>query len=135
MDALDSYSDIEEYGYYININTEEEFILWDDLVNSNENKELYNHILNNPNTYLKLPGANSVNMVDVMNHFIDETLFDEKQRKKMKRTMNHKSPVIEFLKTTSTLGITKEWENYRNTQYEVFAKKWCDENNIAWVEI
>lgn len=134
LEALDNSDDMEEYGWYISVETGEMYVLWDELVNDEDNDELYNEIVGNMERYIKLPDWNCVDHFKIMEGFVENRVSDVKKQKKLAKTIKSikRTRVFGmFDGEVNAQGLLEEWHKYQNEQNEKYAVEWCAERNIT----
>lgn len=134
LEALDNLDDMEEYGWYINLETGEVHVLWDEQVDGEYNDELYERIAENPESYLKLPDWNCVDHFKIMESFVADKVSDAKKQKKLAKTVKTVKRTRVFGKfdgEVNALGLLEAWQKYQDEEYEKFAREWCVQKNIT----
>lgn len=136
LNALEDCDD-GEYGYYINKDTGEEYVIWDEQVNEEYNDELYEEIINNSEHYIKLPDASSVDTIERMEEFVATQVTDDKLKKKLTKTIkkiNRNRRFYLFSKEVNELEILKAWDDFCVDFNERYAGKWCDQHNMTLIK-
>lgn len=134
LQALDYSDDMEEYGWYISLETGEMYDIWDEMVNDEYNDELYNEIVNNPERYIQLPDGRCVDHFNIMEGFVSDRVSDVKKKKKLTKTIKNikRTHILaKFDGEINAQGLLDEWHKYQDEEYEKYARAWCAEHNIT----
>ena len=135
--SLEGYDDMEEDGYYIDISTGREYVLWDELVDGEVNDTLYEEIVNTPQKYIQLPDNRKIDTFDMMEEFVVSRVYDEKTQKKLRKTIKQikrNGRIFSFGKEVNVLGLLQNWNDFKDVYYERFARQWCAKHNILLVD-
>lgn len=131
IEALDfSNQDTE---YYYNTNTEEVLMIFDGMVNGDDDSEVIEEAKEGFEEYIPLPGQYEIDEYNIIEEFINEFPEDRVQSK-LEDAIQGRGAFRRFKDTVCDLGLEQKWYKYRDEAYEKMAREWCERNKIDIVE-
>lgn len=89
-----------------------------------EDELFYNHEI-----YVQLPTYDDYNEYQIFKDFIN-TIDDTSKKDKLMKA--YEDIEHDYLDTIIEVGLEDTWANYNNDMLYIFAKKWCQDNNIEY---
>lgn len=131
IEALDfSNQDTE---YYYNMNTEEVLMIFDGMVNGDDDPEVIEEIKEGFEEYIPLPGQYEIDEYNMMEEFIN-VVPECRAQSKLEDAIQGRGAFRRFKDTVYDLGLEQKWYKYRDEAYEKIAREWCERNKIDIVE-
>ena len=131
IEALDfSNQDTE---YYYNMNTEEVLMIFDGMVNGDDDPEVIEEIKEGFEEYIPLPGQYEIDEYNMMEEFIN-IVPEGIAQSKLEYAIQGRGAFRRFKDTVYDLGLEQKRYKYRDEVYEKIAREWCDRNKIDIVE-
>lgn len=131
IEALDfSNQDTE---YYYNMNTEEVLMIFDGMVNGDDDPEVIEEIKEGFEEYIPLPGQYEIEEYNMMEEFIN-VVPECRAQSKLGVAIQGRGAFRRFTDTVYDLGLEQKWYKYRDEAYEKIAREWCERNKIDIVE-
>ena len=115
-----------ETEYYYDTQNEKVLMLFDEMVDGEDNQELFED-------YIPLPGQYDINEYRIMEEFIYE-LPAGKNQDVLARTIQGRGAFRRFKDKLYDLNLEKQWYQYRDEAYEKIARQWCEKYKIDIVE-
>ncbi|WP_370775244.1 UPF0158 family protein [Roseburia sp.] len=115
-----------ETEYYYDTQNEKVLMLFDEMVDGEDNQELFED-------YIPLPGQYDINEYRIMEEFIYE-LPAGKNQDVLARTIQGRGAFRRFKDKLYDLNLEKHWYQYRDEAYEKIARQWCEKYKIDIVE-
>ena len=115
-----------ETEYYYDTQNEKVLMLFDEMVDGEDNPELFED-------YIPLPGQYDINEYRIMEEFIYE-LPAGKNQDVLARTLQGRGAFRRFKDKLYDLNLEKHWYQYRDEAYEKIARQWCERHKIDIVE-
>ena len=115
-----------ETEYYYDTQNEKVLMLFDEMVDGEDNQELFED-------YIPLPGQYDINEYRIMEEFIYE-LPAGKNQDVLARTLQGRGAFRRFKDKLYDLNLEKHWYQYRDEAYEKIARQWCEKYKIDIVE-
>ena len=115
-----------ETEYYYDTQNEKVLMLFDEMVDGEDNQELFED-------YIPLPGQYDINEYRIMEEFIYE-LPAGKNQDVLARTIQGRGAFRRFKDKLYDLNLEKQWYQYRDEAYEKIARQWCERHKIDLVE-
>lgn len=115
-----------ETEYYYDTHNEKVLMLFDEMVDGEDNPELFED-------YIPLPGQYDINEYRIMEEFIYE-LPAGKNQDVLARTIQGRGAFRRFKDKLYDLNLEKHWYQYRDEAYEKIARQWCEKYKIDIVE-
>ena len=115
-----------ETEYYYDTQNEKVLMLFDGMVDGEDNPELFED-------YIPLPGQYDINEYRIMEEFIYE-LPAGKNQDVLARTIQGRGAFRRFKDKLYDLNLEKHWYQYRDEAYEKIARQWCEKYKIDIVE-
>ena len=115
-----------ETEYYYDTQNEKVLMLFDEMVDGEDNQELFED-------YIPLPGQYDINEYRIMEEFIYE-LPAGKNQDVLARTIQGRGAFRRFKDKLYDLNVEKHWYQYRDEAYEKIARQWCEKYKIDIVE-
>ena len=115
-----------ETEYYYDTQNEKVLMLFDEMVDGEDNQELFED-------YIPLPGQYDINEYRIMEEFIYE-LPAGKNQDVLARTIQGRGAFRRFKDKLYDLNLEKQWYQYREEAYEKIARQWCERHKIDIVE-
>ena len=115
-----------ETEYYYDTQNEKVLMLFDEMVDGEDNQELFED-------YIPLPGQYDINEYRIMEEFIYE-LPAGKNQDVLARTIQGRGAFRRFKDKLYDLNLEKHWYQYREEAYEKIARQWCERHKIDIVE-
>ncbi len=115
-----------ETEYYYDTQNEKVLMLFDEMVDGEDNPELFED-------YIPLPGQYDINEYRIMEEFIYE-LPAGKNQDVLARTIQGRGAFRRFKDKLYDLNLEKHWYQYRDEAYEKIARQWCEKYKIDIVE-
>lgn len=131
IEALDFAN--QEAQYFYSIKTEEILMVWDGMVNGDDNQELIDEIEENFDEYIALPDQYEMDEYSMMEEFV-ENLSENKIKIELSDAIQGRGAFRRFKDTLHYLGLEQKWYKFRNDLYEETARKWCEKNGIEIIE-
>lgn len=131
IEALDFVND--ETQYFYSIKTEEILMVWDGMVNGENDSDLIEEIEENFDEYLALPGKYEIDEYNMMEEFIDN-LPEGRKQDKLYDAIQGSGAFRKFKDEVCELGLEQKWYKYRDNAYEKLAIEWCKENGIEIIK-
>lgn len=124
-----------ETEYYYSTRTEEILMIFDGMVNGDENPELIEEIQEGfIEDFIPLPGQYDINEYRMMEEFICE-LPDERKQNILARAIKGKGAFRRFKDRLYDLGLEKKWFAYRDAEVERIAREWCADHGIEILKV
>jgi hypothetical protein len=115
-----------ETEYYYDTQNEKVLMLFDEMVDGEDNPELFED-------YIPLPGQYDINEYRIMEEFIYELPAGNDQDV-LARTIQGRGAFRRFKDKLYDLNLEKHWYQYRDEAYEKIARQWCEKYKIDIVE-
>jgi hypothetical protein len=115
-----------ETEYYYDTQNEKVLMLFDGMVDGEDNPELFED-------YIPLPGQYDINEYRIMEEFIYELPAGNDQDV-LARTIQGRGAFRRFKDKLYDLNLEKHWYQYRDEAYEKIARQWCEKYKIDIVE-
>ena len=115
-----------ETEYYYDTQNEKVLMLFDEMVDGEDNQELFED-------YIPLPGQYDINEYRIMEEFIYE-LPAGKNQDVLARTIQGRGAFRRFKDKLYDLNLEKQWYQYREEAYEKIARQWSERHKIDIVE-
>ena len=115
-----------ETEYYYDTQNEKVLMLFDEMVDGEDNQELFED-------YIPLPGQYDINEYRIMEEFVYE-LPAGKNQDVLARTIQGRGAFRRFKDKLYDLNLEKHWYQYRDEAYEKIARQWCEKYKIDIVE-
>ena len=115
-----------ETEYYYDTQNEKVLMLFDEMVDGEDNPELFED-------YIPLPGQYDINEYRIMEEFIYE-LPAGKNQDVLARTLQGRGAFRRFKDKLYDLNLEKHWYQYREEAYEKIARQWSERHKIDIVE-
>mgnify|MGYP002587986123 FL=1 len=115
-----------ETEYYYDTQNEKVLMLFDEMVDGEDNPELFED-------YIPLPGQYDINEYRIMEEFIYE-LPAGKNQDVLARTIQGRGAFRRFKDKLYDLNLEKQWYQYREEAYEKIARQWSERHKIDIVE-
>lgn len=115
-----------ETEYYYDTQNKKVLMLFDEMVDGEDNQELFED-------YIPLPGQYDINEYRIMEEFIYE-LPAGKNQDVLARTIQGRGAFRRFKDKLYDLNLEKHWYQYRDEAYEKIARQWCEKYKIDIVE-
>ena len=115
-----------ETEYYYDTQNEKVLMLFDEMVDGEDNQELFED-------YIPLPGQYDINEYRIMEEFIYE-LPAGRNQDVLARTIQGRGAFRRFKDKLYDLNLEKHWYQYRDEAYEKIARQWCEKYKIDIVE-
>jgi hypothetical protein len=132
LEAMDFTS--PETEYYYSTKTEEVLMIFDGMVNGDDDPELIEEIENGfIEDYIPLPGQYDINEYSMMENYIYE-LPEGKSKDELEHVIRGRGAYRRFKDKLYELGLEQKWYKYRDDAYEKVARDWCERNKIEIVE-
>ena len=123
-----------ETEYYYDTHNEKVLMLFDGMVDGEDNPELFEDIKEGfVEDYIPLPGQYDINEYRIMEEFIYE-LPAGKNQDVLARTIQGRGAFRRFKDNLYDLNLEKQWYQYRDEAYEKIARQWCEKYKIDIVE-
>lgn len=111
-----------ETEYYYDTHNEKVLMLFDEMVDGEDNPELFED-------YIPLPGQYDINEYRIMEEFIYELPAGNAQDV-LAGTIQGRSAFRRFKDKLYDLNLEKHWYQYRDEAYEKIARQWCERHKI-----
>lgn len=95
---------------------------------------LATHYLTHNEEYLSLPTQAQINERGMMADFISR-IADAEIRTQLHTTLIADKGHTKFAAQTRILGIDQAWYAFRRVQYVLFARDWCEQNHLVYIDI
>ena len=115
-----------ETEYYYDTQNEKVLMLFDEMVDGEDNPELFED-------YIPLPGQYDINEYRIMEEFIYELPAGNDQDV-LARTIQGRGAFRRFKDKLYDLNLEKQWYQYREEVYEKIARQWSERHKIDIVE-
>ena len=115
-----------ETEYYYDTQNEKVLMLFDGMVDGEDNPELFED-------YIPLPGQYDINEYRIMEEFIYELPAGNDQDV-LARTIQGRGAFRRFKDKLYDLNLEKQWYQYREEAYEKIARQWSERHKIDIVE-
>ena len=115
-----------ETEYYYDTQNEKVLMLFDEMVDGEDNPELFED-------YIPLPGQYDINEYRIMEEFIYE-LPAGKNQDVLARAIQGRGAFRRFKDKLYDLNLEKQWYQYREEAYEKIARQWSERHKIDIVE-
>ena len=106
--------------------------VFDGLVDGAENSELIEEI-EYSDDYILVPNKYDVDEYSMMERFI-YTIPSELIQSRLEESIHGKGAFRRFKDAIFNLGINEEWYKFRDECYKEFAKEWCDDYHVTFIE-
>ncbi len=137
MYAIDSESEYDEYGYFLDPTTGKTHLLWDMCVDEIDDADLFEQFSERIDDLIKLPDRSMTDCFARAEQFSDEIDIDEALRTRLKKACKKSrrtSNITLFLKEAHALGLYREQVAFWNQLDEAFVRQWCAEQGISIIE-
>ena len=119
-----------ETEYYYDTKNERILMLFDGMVDGEDNPELFEDIKEGfVEDYIPLPGQYDINEYRIMEEFIYE-LPEGKNRDVLERAIQGRGAFRRFKDKLYDLNLEQQWYSYKDSAYERIARKWCERYEI-----
>lgn len=119
-----------ESEYYYDTSSEEILLVFDGMVNGEDNPELIEEIENGfIEDFIPLPGQYDIHEYGLMEEFID-TLPEGRKKNILEEAIIGRGAFRRFKDALYDLGIEKQWYQYHDRAYEKIAREWCEKYGI-----
>ena len=119
-----------ETEYYYDTKNERLLMLFDGMVDGEDNPELFEDISEGfVEDYIPLPGQYDINEYRIMEEFIYE-LPEGKNRDVLERAIQRRGAFRRFKDKLYNLNLEQQWYSYKDTAYERIARQWCERYEI-----
>ena len=115
-----------ETEYYYDTQNEKVLMLFDEMVDGEDNPELFED-------YIPLPGQYDINEYRIMEEFVYE-LPAGKNQDVLARAIQGRGAFRRFKDKLYDLNLEKQWYQYREEAYEKIARQWSERHKIDIVE-
>ena len=115
-----------ETEYYYDTHNEKVLMLFDEMVDGEDNPELFED-------YIPLPGQYDINEYRIMEEFIYELPAGNDQDV-LAKTIQGRGAFRRFKDKLYDLNLEKQWYQYREEAYEKIARQWSERHKIDIVE-
>ena len=115
-----------ETEYYYDTHNEKVLMLFDEMVDGEDNPELFED-------YIPLPGQYDINEYRIMEEFIYE-LPAGKNQDVLAGEIQGRGAFRRFKDKLYDLNLEKQWYQYREEAYEKIARQWSERHKIDIVE-
>ena len=115
-----------ETEYYYDTQNEKVLMLFDEMVDGEDNPELFED-------YIPLPGQYDINEYRIMEEFVYE-LPAGKNQDVLARAIQGRGAFRRFKDKLYDLNLEKQWYQYRDEAYEKIARQWSERHKIDLVE-
>lgn len=115
-----------ETEYYYDTHNEKVLMIFDGMVDGEDNPELFED-------YIPLPGQYDINEYRIMEEFIYELPAGNDQDV-LARKIQGRGAFRRFKDKLYDLNLEKHWYQYRDEAYEKIARQWCEKYKIDIVE-
>lgn len=123
-----------ETEYYYSTETEEVLMIFDGMVNGDDDSELIEEIEDGLiEDYIPLPGQYDIDEYSMMENFIYE-LPEGKAQDELENVIRGRGAYRRFKDKLYNLGLEQKWYKYRDDAYTKVAREWCERNNIEIIE-
>ena len=123
-----------ETEYYYDTKNEKILMLYDGMVDGENNQELFEDIHEGfVEDYIPLPGQYDINEYRMMEKFIYE-LPTGKNQDMLERAIQGRGAFRRFKDKLYDLNLEKKWCQYRDEAYEKIARQWCERHKIDIIE-
>ncbi len=123
-----------ETEYYYSTETEEVLMIFDGMVNGDDDSELIEEIEDGfIEDYIPLPGQYDIDEYSMMENFIYE-LPEGKAQDELENVIHGRGAYRRFKDKLCNLGLEQKWYKHRDGAYEKVAREWCERNNIEIIE-
>ena len=123
-----------ETEYYYDTQNEKVLMLFDGMVDGEDNPELFEDIKEGfVEDYIPLPGQYDINEYRIMEEFIYE-LPEGKNQNVLAGAIQGRGAFRRFKDKLYDLNLEKQWYQYRDEAYEKIARQWCERHKIDLVE-
>ena len=123
-----------ETEYYYDTQNEKVLMLFDGMVDGEDNLELFEDIKEGfVEDYIPLPGQYDINEYRIMEEFIYE-LPEGKNQNVLAGAIQGRGAFRRFKDKLHDLNLEKQWYQYRDEAYEKIARQWCERHKIDIVE-
>ena len=134
MYAIDSESEFDDYGYFLDPDTGITHLLWDGEVDGIDDPGLFREMSSRIDDFIKLPDRSMTNLFDRARAFLARIDVDgettKRLEKALKKAERKKEPSI-FLGEVNASGLLDEQLAYWDACDEAFVRQWCKDNGIA----
>lgn len=131
VDALEFAND--ETQYFYSIKTEEILMMWDGMVNGENDPDLVEEIEENFDEYIALPGKYEIDEYDIMEEFVGN-LPNGRKKEELYDSIQGRGAFRRFKDSVCDLGLEQKWYKYRDDAYEKLAIEWCEDNGIEIIK-
>lgn len=132
IEALDSAG--PEMEFYYSTKTEKIFMVFDGMVNGDDNKELIEEIEDGwIEDYIPLPDQYQIHEYSMMEDFVYEHTTGKAQEQ-LEHAMQGRGAFRRFKDKLYDLDLEKQWYKFRDEAYEKVAREWCEKYKIDIVE-
>lgn len=131
IEALDFVNDEAQYFYCIK--AEEILMVWDGMVNGENDSDLIDEIEENFDEFIALPGKYEIDEYMMMEEFIDNLPKGRKQDQ-LYNAIRGKGAFRRFKDKVYEIGLEQKWYQYRDDANKKLAIKWCKENGIEIIK-
>ena len=123
-----------ETEYYYNTKNERILMLYDGMVNGEDNPKLFEDIKEGfVEDYIPLSGQYDINEYRIMEEFIYE-LLEGKNQDVLERAIQGRGAFRRFKDKLYDLNLEKQWYQYRDEAYEKIVRQWSERHKIDLVE-
>ncbi|KQU19447.1 hypothetical protein ASG65_23910 [Bacillus sp. Leaf13] len=98
-----------------------------------ENLRIANDVVENFENYIELPTKYDVNEYEMMEDFC-LTVSDLRKQNSLLLEIKGKGAFRKFKDKIIDFEIEDQWYSYRDERFKQIAKKWCQDNNVNYIE-
>lgn len=98
-----------------------------------ENRMVAIDVVENFENYIELPTKYEINEYDIMEEFC-LSISDQRKQDILLRSIKGKGVFRRFKDKVIDLGIAEQWYGYRDDFFKQIAIKWCQDNNVNYIE-
>ena len=133
MDAIDSESEFEDYGYFLDPATGAVHLLWDMRADDSDDPALFEELSARIDDFVKLPDRSTTDLYERARAFTEQAAIDERGRKKLEKACKkaaRKNNISLFLAEANALGLHDQQQTYWDACDESTIRQWCTKNGI-----
>lgn len=92
-----------------------------------------NEVTAHPDAYLKLPTQADLDLPEMIKGFVP-MMKNPQQRAAFKASIDAGKSVPQLEQELKDMGLAQFWYTFQRMEFRKIAKKWCDDNGIAYEE-
>lgn len=131
-DIVDALETADPYSHnFVDKTTGEVVWISEMAMTSGEQEELYNRL--DEHGFYRMPASFEIHEYDIMDGFV-YGLPRTPARDRLEKAIRGRGAFRRFKNSVRQMGIEQIWYDYRDDAYKQMAVRWCEENQIGYME-